>query len=486
MLATAENLRLVDALCRTDFTSFIRKTFHTLAPNASLQINFHIYALAFYLELVRLGVITRLVICLPPRSLKSIVASVAFPAFVLGHDPSKRLIAVSYNSDLAAKHANDCRAIMKCQDYRRLFQLTCIGKDTEHEIVTTMGGFRLATSIDGSLTGRGGDIVIIDDPLSATDAMSDVKRQHVNDWFNANFPMRLDNKQTGAIVLVMQRLHVDDLAGTLLRSSKEWTPLKIPAIAEQEEKIQIGSNKYHIRHVGEVLHAEREPLSFLDSIRSLHPDTFAAHYQQAPYPPGGVMINRKWVRRYDQLPNRTSSSLVIQSWDTASKEGAGNDWSACTTWLLHEGKYYLMHVLRERLDYPALKARAIAHARAYGANKIFIEDAGVGTALIQELKTAGLPAIAVKPGRNKKTRMSIQSAKFESGLIFFPRQVSWPADYEAEIFAFPNVRFDDQVDSTSQALACGHSAYDLEAANKGWAEFTAALAFQRVFSGRVV
>ena len=279
----------------------------------------------------------------------------------------------------------------------------------------------------------------------------------------------------------MQRLHVDDLAGTLLRSSEKWILLKIPAIAEQEEKIQIGPNKYHIRHVGEVLHAEREPLSFLDSIRSLHPDTFAAHYQQAPYPPGGVMINKKWICRYDQLPNRTSSSLIIQSWDTASKEGAANDWSACTTWLLHEGKYYAMYVLRERLDYPALKARAIAHARAYNAHKILIEDAGVGTALIQELKKVGLPAISVKPERNKKTRMSIQSAKFESGLIFFPREASWLADYEAEIFAFPNVRFDDQVDSTSQALACDHTAYDLEAINRGWNEFTAALAFQRMF-----
>ena len=140
-----------------------------------------------------------------------------------------------------------------------------------------------------------------------------------------------------------------------------------------------------------------------------------------------------------------------------------------------------MYVLRERLDYPALRARAIAHARAYNANKILIEDAGVGTGLIQELKKAGLPAISVKPERNKKTRMSIQSAKFETGLIFFPRQASWLADYEAEIFAFPNVRFDDQVDSTSQALACDHTAYDLEAINRGWSEFTAALAFQRMF-----
>jgi predicted phage terminase large subunit-like protein len=276
----------------------------------------------------------------------------------------------------------------------------------------------------------------------------------------------------------MQRLHDDDLTGRLLRSPG-WTLLKIPAIAEQEETIQIGDNEYHFRRVGDVLHPTREPESVLESLRSrIGSDTFAAQYQQAPVPPGGVMIQRRWVRRYDRLPDRTASSRVIQSWDTASKDGGLNDWSVCTTWLLHEGNYYLMHVLRARLDYPSLKAQAIVHARAYNPHKILIEDAGVGTALIQELKKAGLSAIAVKPERNKKTRMSIQSAKFEADLVFFPKQAPWLADFEAELFAFPNVRFDDQVDSTAQALATDHAAYNAQAQAEGWARFTAGLAFE--------
>ena len=138
-------------------------------------------------------------------------------------------------------------------------------------------------------------------------------------------------------------------------------------------------------------------------------------------------------------------------------------------------------MLRERLDYPSLRARAIAHARAYKPNRIVIEDTGVGTGLIQELKKASFPVVAVKPERNKKTRMQIQSAKFEAGMVFFPKQAPWRSDYEAEIFVFPNVHFDDQVDSTSQALACDHTAYGLDAVNRGWGEFTAALAFQRMF-----
>jgi len=277
---------------------------------------------------------------------------------------------------------------------------------------------------------------MIDDPLNSMDALSESKRQYGNDWYHTNFPMRLDDKRTGAIVIVAQRLHYDDLVDTLLRSGEQWTVLKLPAIAEEEQKIPIGPGKFHIRRISEALHSEREPLSELELIRTLKPDIFAAQYQQTPVPPGGFMIKRQWIHRYDQLPDRTPSSIDIQSWDTAAKDGAENDWSVCTTWRIQDGKYYLIDVLRKKLDYPSLKAQAIAHARKFSANKIFIEDIGIGTALIQELKKAGFPTIAVKPERNKRTRISIQSAKFESGLVLFPRQAHWLAEFEAELFAF--------------------------------------------------
>lgn len=487
-LNTIEKARLVDAICRTDFVSFIHKTFHILAPNSPLLMNFHIRAIAYHLELVRLGIIKRLIINLPPRSLKSIMTSVAFPAFALGHDPSKRIIVVSYGSDLAIKLGNDFRIIMNDLKYQRLFPMTLPSriKNTEMEFTTTKNGGRLATTIDGSLTGRGGDILIVDDPLKPAEALSNSRREYVNNWFNNTLVSRLDDVQNGAIIVVMQRLHDDDLTGTLLRSSEKWVHLKLPAIADEEQKIQIGHNKYHLRRVGDVLHAERAPKSILELMRSLDPDTFGAHYQQAPIPPGGIIIKREWVRTYDQLPKRTSSSLVIQSWDTASKDGESSSWSACTTWLLHDGNYYLMHVLRERLDYPSLRERAIAHASVYKPRKILIEDTGVGTGLVAEMKKAGLPAIAVKPEADKKTRMKIQSIKFESRRVFVPVHAPWLAEYTAELFAFPNVRFDDQVDSTAQALASDHPTYNLDAIADGYERFYSALAFQQLFSGRVV
>jgi predicted phage terminase large subunit-like protein len=457
------SIELVNAACRDDFVSFIRKCFEILSPGTSFQANWHISALAYRLEQVRLGKIKRLIINMPPRSLKSIVSSVAFPAYILGHEPALRIIAVSYGADLAVKHANDFRAVVESTWYRGVFPWMRISgaKNTEFEVLTTRQGYRLATSVDGTLTGRRGDIVIIDDPLKPSDALSDSKRERVNDWFSNTLLSRLDDKQTGAIVIVMQRLHMDDLTGRLSRASNDWTLLSLSAIAEQDETIPIGPEEDHFRRVGELLHPEREPISVLDSIRSqLGSDTFAAQFQQAPIPPGGAMIKRHWIRAYDRLPIHDWKSRVFQSWDTASKEGGQNDYSVGTTWLCHENKYYLIDLMRGRFDYPTLKSRAILYAKVHKPTKILIEDTGVGTALIAELKHDGFYAIAVKLERDKVTRMSIQSGKFESGAVLFPEKASWLADLESELFSFPNGRHDDQVDSVSQALAHFASGYD--------------------------
>lgn len=480
--ASVDDLNALDAASRTDFVTFIGRCFSSLAPNSFFHMNWHICAMAYCAELVRFGRLRRLINTVPPRSLKSIVYSVALPAFILGHDPTRRLITVSYSSDLAIKHANDFRAILNTSWYRRVFPGTRISaaKNTESEVVTTRNGHRLATSVDGTLTGRGGDTIIIDDPLKPIDALSESKRERVNQWYFNTLLSRLDDKQYGAIIVVMQRLHMDDLCGVLMRGSEEWTHLNLPAIAQQDERIPIGGGKFHLRQAGDVLHPEREPRSVLDSIRAqLGSDTFAAQYQQAPIPPGGAMIKRAWVRRYDQLP-MPRDRRIIQSWDIANKEGGQNDWSVCTTWLVHEDKYYLLDVLRDRFDYPTLKARVIEHARAHRPYKILIEDAGVGIALIQELKGA-YSVIPIKPEHDKVTRMSIQSAKFESGRIFFPQQAFWLADLESELFAFPNSPHDDQVDSISQAL--GHETRGLwdDKSIEGFRRFTEYLARDRYF-----
>ena len=452
-LMPSPSMAHVNAACRQDFVSFVRKVFHMLNPSATFHMNWHIRAIAHHLEQVRLGNIKRLIITVPPRSLKSIMCSVALPAYVLGHDPTKRLIVASYSADLAIKHGNDFRTVVNSAEYRDIFPGMRISpmKNTQSEVVTTRNGFRLANSVDGALTGRGGDIIVIDDPIAALAALSQKSRDHVRDWYCNTLLSRLDDKQTGAIVLVMQRLHEDDLAGVLLRGSDEWTVLSLPAIAEQDEQIPIGDGQVHVRHAGDVLHPEREPREVLESLLAqLGADTFAAQYQQRPVSPGGAMIKRASVRRYDQLP---TSGLIIQSWDVANKQGEENDYSVCTTWLIDENKYYLIDVLRGRFDFPTLRRKVAEQAKLYKASQVLIEDAGFGTALIQDLKTADFSVIAVIPEYDKKIRMAIQAGKFENGQVLLPKEAPWLADLEAELFAFPSGRHDDQVDSISQALA---------------------------------
>ena len=416
-----------------------------------------------------------LIITLPPRTLKSIMCSVAFPAFVLGHDPSKRLIVASYSADLAIKHGNDFRVVVNSGEYHAIFPGMRISamKNTQSEVVTTLNGFRLAISVDGTLTGRGGDIIIIDDPIAALAALSKKSREHVVDWYFNTLLSRLDDQQNGAIVLVMQRLHEDDLAGVVLRGSDEWTVLSLPAIADQDEEIPIGNGQVHFRRAGDVLHPERQSREELESLRAqLPPEIYSAQYQQQPVAPGGAMIKRSWVRRYDQLPK---SGQVIQSWDVANKQGEENDYSVCTTWLIYDKRYYLIDLLRGRFDFPTLRRKVSEQAKLHKASQILIEDAGFGTALIQELKTAHFSVVAVKPEYDKKIRMAIQAAKFENGQVFFPKEAAWLRDLEDELFAFPNGRHDDQVDSISQALGHKIASFWTNESLDGYNNFLSAL-----------
>jgi predicted phage terminase large subunit-like protein len=448
--------RLLQALLRNDFRFFVQKVFTTLTPGQTFIGSWHLDAIADRLERIRRGRIKRLIINMPPRSLKSIMASVAFPAFTMGLDPTRRIICVSYSGDLAKKHSNDFRAVLDSRWYRSTFPGTRVGpfKNNETEIELTARGFRMATSVSGTLTGRGGDIIIIDDPLKPDDAFSDTKRNGANQWFTNTLLSRLDDKRTGAIVVVMQRVHMDDMTGFLIEQSDEWEILNLPAIADQDCIVPCWEGKPHFRKSGDVLSPEREPLQVLEALKTMiGSDAFSAQYQQMPVPPGGAMIKRHWIVRYSNLPPVSERIMVVQSWDTANKGGPQNDWSVCTTWVLAQGmRWYLVDVWRAHVDYPALKAAVEAQARSRKAQRVLVEDAGAGTMLVQELRSRIPGIIAVKPEGDKVSRMAVASAKFEAGQVFLPERASWLADLESELFAFPGAKHDDQCDSISQAL----------------------------------
>jgi predicted phage terminase large subunit-like protein len=224
----------------------------------------------------------------------------------------------------------------------------------------------------------------------------------------------------------------------------------------------------HVRRAGEALHPELESVESLKELRrQIGSDVFAAQYQQSPVPPGGAMIRRAWLRYYDKLPERTYGTTIIQSWDTASKDGAQNDWSVCTTWMLADNCYYLMDLTRGRYDYPRLKATATLLAQKHRPEYVLIEDASTGTALAQELESVHFGgAVRLVPiERDKIGRLYINQAKFEAGLVLFPKGAPFLPELEAELLTFPQGKHDDMVDSISQALSY-RSSYD--STYSGW------------------
>jgi predicted phage terminase large subunit-like protein len=310
--------------------------------------------------------------------------------------------------------------------------------------------------VGGTLTGRGGNLIIIDDPIKPEDANSETKRTAVNEWFDRTLYSRLDNKRDDVIILIMQRLHVEDLAGYVLQK-EPWAYLNLPAIAEFEQRIPIGQEEIYVRKAGELLDPAREPKEVLDGLKlALGSFNFSAQYLQCPVPLEGEIIKWEWFLIYDEEPARKSTDRIVQSWDTASKAEELNDFSVCTTWLMRENDYYLLDIVRKKLNYPDLRRTAIDQARRFTADSIIIEDKGSGTPLIQDLRrdpAPGIPyPIAFQPEVDKVTRMHAQSAKIEAGHVLLPRRALWLDDFRTELLQFPKGRYDDQVDSLSQFL----------------------------------
>ena len=469
---TITEQQLVAAILRSDLYSFIRAIFPIVSPGVAFLPNWHIEAMAFQLTRVLRGECTRLIITVPPRNLKSICASVAFPAFALGQDPTRRIICVSYAEALARKHANDCRAVMHSSLYKRIFSNTRISqkKDTELEFATTLGGGRLATSVGGTVTGRGGSLLIIDDPMKSQDAMSEAVRESTNLWIGHTLLSRLDNKTKDSIVLVMQRLHVDDLAGHLLEQ-RGWEHLNLPAIAPPwDEPYQVGPERCHLFRQGEALHAAHEPLSVLQELkRSLGSMTFGAQYLQTPVPEGGNLIKWHWFRLHDSSPPRDSNDRIIVSWDTALSAKELASFSACVVLQIRGETVWVLDVFRERLEYPNLKRKVVElHQRwRYAANgyALLIENKGSGMSLIQDLRSQNIHAVAIDPQGDKVMRMNQQTARIEAGAVSLPKQAPWLGEFRRELMAFPAGHHTDQVDAFSQAL---NRVYNREGGEHSW------------------
>ena len=415
--------RVLQAMLAVDLMPFIEYTFGVVRPDVIFKPNWHIEALAHALSQVASGESKRLIITLPPRNLKSICASVALPAWFLGHHPSERVVAVSYSDALARTHANDFRRVVNDPLYQATFPGMVIERDTDREITTTKRGRRYATSIEGTLTGLGGNLVIIDDPLKLGDVHSEAIRSRSIEWYRSTLVTRPDDKKAARIVLVMQRVHQDDLVGHL-QEQGGFEILNLPAIAQREETYYLGGGRDYTRQKRELLHPEHEPADVLAELkREMGPIAFSAQYQQSPIPPGGTIIKRKWLTTYDQIGSQPGDRIIM-SWDIALSEIESGNYSVCVVLLKRGEVFFVLEVIRGRFPFETLKRKVIEVKKrySYGSPTLLIEDSPISRGLIQSLREQSINVTAYKPDTDKRSRLIAQTDLFAGGSVRLPRR----------------------------------------------------------------
>lgn len=438
--------------------AFLQKAWPEVTGGELISWNWHLDAMAHQLERVANRDGRRLIVNLPPRNGKSKLISIIWVAFMLGQDPTLNFVCVSYSKDLSGKLARDCLSIMQSDWYQALFPATKISRkrSANWDFETTRGGGRLATSVTGTLTGRGGDIIILDDVIKPEEAMSEVARDNVNNWFRSTLSSRLNDKSSGTIICVMQRLHEYDLSGMLLEASG-WDHLALPAIAQEDATITLTRGKAHHRKAGDVLHPEREALPVLEELKvAMGSPAFNAQYQQDPVPAQGNIFQASWLKYFDAGEFEPYGE-ILQSWDTAIKTGPTNDWSVCITAAVIGQDVYILDVWRGRLEFPELHKKAVELGLEHWAGTVLIEDKASGSQLLQALRSETNSRVSRPLARNleadKVTRAAGVSSMVEAGRVHLPTGASWLDEFTRELLSFPNSRFDDQVDALSQLLA---------------------------------
>ena len=281
--------------------------------------------------------------------------------------------------------------------------------------------------------------------------MSESVRERVIEWYRSTLVTRADDKTVARIVVVMQRVHQDDLVGYLMEQGG-FDVLNLPAIAQREETYLLTAGRTYTRQKGEILHPTHEPVEVLANLRKeMGPIAFSAQYQQSPVPPGGTIIKRKWLKSYDYIDPRPDDRIIM-SWDIALSEQETGDYSACVV-LLNRGEFfYVLEVVRGRLPFDALKRKVIEVKRRYGSCTLLIEDSPISRGLIQSLREQSISVTPYKPDTDKRARAIAQTDLFEAGSILLPQRAAWLEGFVAELLAFPG-RHDDQVDALIQALA---------------------------------
>lgn len=465
-MLTPSSPNLMIKIYRDNFTAFAKRAFEIVLPHIPYEHNWHIEAICEYLTAVYRGDIKRLIINIPPRSMKSILVNVAFPAWVLGNSPHEKLLSASYGQTLSEKHSVDCRMLMESSFYKSVFPETQIVADqnTKRKFVTSKRGHRIATSVGGAATGEGGNFLIIDDPLSADDARSETKRQEAISWFDQTFSSRLDDKRSGRMIVVMQRLHENDLTGYLLEKGG-WTHLKVPLIADKDYSYHVGDFNHEFKQ-GEVLQPERWPDNILERTKiEAGKYGFAGQYMQNPAPLGGGEFKKEWIKYYDNI--RLADFNIYIMIDPANSKTKRSDYTCFAVMGIgKDGNYYLIDLYRDKLNIREredllfeLHAKYKPQAVGYEKYGMQIDVDYMREAMERRNYRFHIKEIGGRAAKEDRIRRLV--ADFYDGRIYFPKRL-YRTDYEGvsvdlidilihqEMLCFPVSLHDDMIDAISR------------------------------------
>ena len=435
---------------KEDFISFVNLMWPSFISGR------HHQKMASAFERVASGELKRLIINMPPRHTKSEFASYLLPAWFLGKYPEKKVIQTAHTAELAVGFGRKVRNLIQSEDFQNVFSGITLSSDSKAagRWNTNKRGDYFAIGVGGAVTGKGADLLIIDDPHSEQDAQQGQFNPEVYDrvyeWYTSGPRQRL--QPGGAIIVVMTRWSLRDLTGQIMKSTgnkkgmDDWEVIEFPAIMPS----------------GKPLWPEFWSMDELDALKAeLPPTKWNAQYQQNPTSEEGALIKREWWREWDR-PNPPPCEIILQSWDTAFLKTQRSDYSACTTW----GVFYhpddtgrsqpnliMLDAYKEKLEFPDLKRAAYDKYMEYEPDQMIVEKKASGAPLIFELRAMGIPVTEFTPsrGQDKIARANAVTDLFASGSIWHP-PTQWAHEVIEECAAFPSGEHDDYVDSTTQAL----------------------------------
>lgn len=446
-LETLQELKRKE-LAQDKFLSFVGEVWPTFIGGR------HHARMAEAFERVARGECKRLIINMPPRHTKSEFASYLLPAWFLGKYPGKKVIQTSHTAELAVGFGRKVRNLVDSEAYKKIFPELALQADSKAagRWNTSKGGDYFAIGVGGAVTGKGADILIIDDPHSEQEAaLAQVNPEiydKVYEWYTSGPRQRL--QPGGSIVIVMTRWSLRDLTGQVIKSSAsrggdEWEVIEFPAILPS----------------GNPLWPEFWSIDELEKLHTELPNgKWMAQYQQQPTSDSSAIIKREWWKKWPS-EHPPQCDYILQTWDTAFEKNTRADYSACTTWGIFyndedggQANIILLNAFKERMEWIELKRTAFEHYKDWEPDNILIEKKATGAPLIYEFRAMGIPAMEFSPGKgqDKISRLNAVSDLIASGKVWVP-DTRWAEELVDEIASFPSGEHDDLVDATTLALA---------------------------------